>query len=267
MHDPRIGRFLSIDPLAPEYPHNSPYAFSENRVIDMVELEGLEGVQYQEEFVDKKGRTQLRTVVEIDLYIGVGEGNGSYNLEDVERIKKNLNRTYNRENKKGKRNYFKVNRQGVRFQFNLHTFDVDKISIRDKAKELLSSSRVESASPMRNEAGEIIKIEDNVMYRSSIMAAVIGLSNIAQEGTTNINGIQISTIARDREHTEAHELGHFLLLGSRENPDDVRSHQATGGIFKYRVVNLTTGEEISGTQGLSRSNIEAILRNTPKKKE
>ncbi len=42
MHDPRIGRFLSIDPLAPEYPHNSPYAFSENRVIDGVELEGLE---------------------------------------------------------------------------------------------------------------------------------------------------------------------------------------------------------------------------------
>jgi len=42
MHDPRIGRFLSRDPLAPEYPHNSPYAFSENRVVDAVELEGLE---------------------------------------------------------------------------------------------------------------------------------------------------------------------------------------------------------------------------------
>ena len=42
MHDPRIGRFFSIDPLAPEYPHNSPYAFSENQVIAFVELEGLE---------------------------------------------------------------------------------------------------------------------------------------------------------------------------------------------------------------------------------
>jgi RHS repeat-associated protein len=42
MHDPRIGRFWSIDPLAAKYPHNSPYAFSENRVIDGVELEGLE---------------------------------------------------------------------------------------------------------------------------------------------------------------------------------------------------------------------------------
>ncbi len=42
MHDPRIGRFFAIDPLAKKYPHNSPYAFSENRVIDGVELEGLE---------------------------------------------------------------------------------------------------------------------------------------------------------------------------------------------------------------------------------
>ena len=45
MHDPRIGRILSIDPLAAQYPWNSPYAFSENRVIDAVELEGLEAVR------------------------------------------------------------------------------------------------------------------------------------------------------------------------------------------------------------------------------
>jgi RHS repeat-associated protein len=42
VHDPRLGRFLSIDPLAPKYAHNSPYAFSENIVINAIELEGLE---------------------------------------------------------------------------------------------------------------------------------------------------------------------------------------------------------------------------------
>jgi RHS repeat-associated protein len=46
MHDPRVGRFFAVDPLAPDYPHNSPYAFSENRVLDGVELEGLEYVSY-----------------------------------------------------------------------------------------------------------------------------------------------------------------------------------------------------------------------------
>ncbi len=44
MHDPRLGRFFSMDPLSAEYPWNSPYAFSENRVIDALELEGLEKV-------------------------------------------------------------------------------------------------------------------------------------------------------------------------------------------------------------------------------
>jgi hypothetical protein len=42
MHDPRVGRFFAVDPLSPSYPRNSPYSFSENRLIDAIELEGLE---------------------------------------------------------------------------------------------------------------------------------------------------------------------------------------------------------------------------------
>ena len=44
MHDPRVGRFFAVDPLASNYPHNSPYAFSENIVIHAIELEWLERV-------------------------------------------------------------------------------------------------------------------------------------------------------------------------------------------------------------------------------
>jgi hypothetical protein len=42
MHDPRLGRFFVVDPLSDKFPYNSSYAFSENRVIDGVELEGKE---------------------------------------------------------------------------------------------------------------------------------------------------------------------------------------------------------------------------------
>ncbi|MET3034348.1 DUF4329 domain-containing protein [Flavobacterium johnsoniae] len=41
-YDYAIGRFMSIDPLAEKYSFQSPYNFSENRVIDSRELEGLE---------------------------------------------------------------------------------------------------------------------------------------------------------------------------------------------------------------------------------
>ena len=43
-HDPQIGRFIQIDPLANDYVYNSTYAFSENKVTNHVELEGLESV-------------------------------------------------------------------------------------------------------------------------------------------------------------------------------------------------------------------------------
>ncbi len=42
MHDPRVGRFFAVDPLTSKYSHYTPYSFSGNRVIDAIELEGLE---------------------------------------------------------------------------------------------------------------------------------------------------------------------------------------------------------------------------------
>lgn len=59
MHDARIGRFLSVDPLAGSYPWNSPYAFAENRTIDGLDLEGLEYLNYTSPFVARLGRNKL----------------------------------------------------------------------------------------------------------------------------------------------------------------------------------------------------------------
>ncbi|HTN38046.1 MAG TPA: hypothetical protein VL053_13290, partial [Arachidicoccus sp.] len=42
MDDPQIGRFWQIDPKSDSFRYNSVYAFSENKVINAVELEGLE---------------------------------------------------------------------------------------------------------------------------------------------------------------------------------------------------------------------------------
>jgi RHS repeat-associated protein len=46
MHDPRLGRFFAVDPLASHYSYNSPYAFSENVLINCIELEGLEKINH-----------------------------------------------------------------------------------------------------------------------------------------------------------------------------------------------------------------------------
>jgi RHS repeat-associated protein len=43
-YDDAIGRFMNVDPLSEKFYYNSPYAFSENKVISHFELEGLESV-------------------------------------------------------------------------------------------------------------------------------------------------------------------------------------------------------------------------------
>jgi len=42
IYNPRLGRFLSVDPLSKEYPWNSTYAFAENDPINFIDLDGCE---------------------------------------------------------------------------------------------------------------------------------------------------------------------------------------------------------------------------------
>ncbi|MET6997054.1 RHS repeat-associated core domain-containing protein [Chitinophaga defluvii] len=42
IYDPRVGRFLSVDPITSKYPELTPYQFASNRPIDGIDLDGLE---------------------------------------------------------------------------------------------------------------------------------------------------------------------------------------------------------------------------------
>ncbi len=68
IYDSRLGRFLSVDPLAPQYAYNSPYAFSENRVIDAIELEGLEKFQISELPDGKLSVTLIKIATDFEVY-------------------------------------------------------------------------------------------------------------------------------------------------------------------------------------------------------
>jgi len=46
IYDPRLGRFLSVDPLTKGYPMLTPFQFASNRPIDGIDLDGLEYLQY-----------------------------------------------------------------------------------------------------------------------------------------------------------------------------------------------------------------------------
>ena len=42
IYDPRVGRFLGVDPITKQYPELTPYQFASNTPIQAVDLDGLE---------------------------------------------------------------------------------------------------------------------------------------------------------------------------------------------------------------------------------
>jgi RHS repeat-associated protein len=58
-YDPRLGRYKSLDPLFRDYPWNSPYAYAENRVIDGIDLEGLEYISFHHYANGAVGKTEF----------------------------------------------------------------------------------------------------------------------------------------------------------------------------------------------------------------
>ncbi|WP_367393184.1 RHS repeat domain-containing protein [Lewinella sp. LCG006] len=47
IYNPSIGKFLSVDPLSPDYPMLTPYQFASNRPIDGIDLDGLWNILMQ----------------------------------------------------------------------------------------------------------------------------------------------------------------------------------------------------------------------------
>jgi RHS repeat-associated protein len=50
VYDPRLGRFLSIDPLTQKYPFYTPYQFAGNKPIWALDLDGAEELPYMDQY-------------------------------------------------------------------------------------------------------------------------------------------------------------------------------------------------------------------------
>ncbi len=85
IYNPRIAKFLSVDPLASEFPWNSPYAFAENDVIRSIDLEGLEKAIITEYNIAGDGSTKLRLTHTYDN-LGGGQWEGTKNLEQYNKV-------------------------------------------------------------------------------------------------------------------------------------------------------------------------------------
>ncbi|AYL93832.1 RHS repeat-associated core domain-containing protein [Mucilaginibacter celer] len=60
IYDPRIGKFLSVDPLTSQYPYYTPYQFAGNTPIQAIDLDGKEEYHYTLNFSKKTGISVLK---------------------------------------------------------------------------------------------------------------------------------------------------------------------------------------------------------------
>lgn len=69
IYDPRLGRFLSVDPLTKDYPWYTPYQFAGNKPIWAIDLDGAEEYYTSKgELIGKYGTsTEIRVV--FDVYV------------------------------------------------------------------------------------------------------------------------------------------------------------------------------------------------------
>jgi RHS repeat-associated protein len=56
IYDPRLGRFLSVDPLTRDYPWYTPYQFAGNKPVWAIDLDGLEELLSNKRFVDEAAK-------------------------------------------------------------------------------------------------------------------------------------------------------------------------------------------------------------------
>jgi RHS repeat-associated protein len=78
IYDPRLGKFLSVDPLTRGYSMLTPYQFASNRPMDGIDIDGLEythyvvGLQFRDAEMTPEHATVVIERTQVQVYQGMG---------------------------------------------------------------------------------------------------------------------------------------------------------------------------------------------------
>jgi len=163
MHDSRMGRFFAIDPLFKDYPWNSPYAFSENIVIDHIELEGLEKAK-PDGSADLNSQKPLTTTLSGSL---LNQSIEEYKKTKPNEINKNENKTNQEKNNKSESN----NLNSISTASNLG------IVVSEGINKLNNSNSNNFSTGTKTGVGIVLTTIEIIQNTSSVYNAVSNYSN------------------------------------------------------------------------------------------
>jgi hypothetical protein len=98
VYDPRVGRFLSVDPIAKKYPELTPFQFSSNRPIDGVDLDGAEYSTSGKFFSAPEGLWRVNTTVRLNI---TNQSRIISNVQTIESIRTTIRNTIARDQSGG----------------------------------------------------------------------------------------------------------------------------------------------------------------------
>jgi RHS repeat-associated protein len=207
IYDPRIARFLSVDPLSPEYPWYTPYQFAGNKPIDGVDLDGLEWKVSTKITESKKGNVITRVVdVDITLNAYVVNSSTSSNVADLKQlsqsIKENVQDVYTQS--------FTAGGDGNVFQRDPQSGELSELVLIYNFKTTASVQVASSASSVPKDAMLINIVDDSKLDGDYGKAPGFPLKC---GNTVLINAEKTKNIVSKKDlNTVPHELGHTLGL-------------------------------------------------------
>ncbi|WPO81976.1 DUF6443 domain-containing protein [Chryseobacterium sp. JJR-5R] len=192
-YDPSYGRFFNIDPLAEKYPYNSIYAFSENRVIDGRELEGLEWVSTK----NAQGQTTNRQLT-VSITNGTTLNERQYNRL-VNSIKVDFSNVFGAD--------------GARAQLIISDNATMRVSLENQTSQTITNDNGDEFST----------------YRGGVTATLGETQANAFGVTATVDGSkrQTSDITRSFNHEAAHSAGLDHPWENRDHVSDINQNSAT----------------------------------------
>ena len=189
MHDPRLGRFFAVDPLTAKYPYYTPYQFSGNKVIQFVELEGLE---------TETPPIQEESNINIDEYESSSPNNEHYTNEELlNRNLGNSNISNYEEQRTTAVDNTRVNLPVLYIEENTQSFSTSATSI-DATVSGLSSGSVGMTRipiPIKNDVWELGNIVEIPQAIHGVEIAKPGASvDLHPFGSASFNDISNSSV-------------------------------------------------------------------------
>lgn len=261
IYDSRLGKFLSVDPIAKTYPMLTPYQFASNNPIEKVDLDGLEGTRHK---IEINGVPVLE-VVNLTIYLnltnstanvhGIYAGNSYQNKTTiVNEFHTYLNDVYNG----GETDILSimakpltVNESNLPVYYNFSVIPMESF---DNAQFLNNIHDINSKPRSPFNTNTILDKEKSVdgSYEGNDYT-LIRLGTV-KKGVAEFNGTDVilesarynarntsNAVLQDFKNDIAHEIGHQLLL---RHPDSrIRNmgksqyfHNLSAGIMSYNFI-------------------------------